>query len=80
MRSRNNSGTEKTEKPEARVIHLKERIRDSDATVTSSEAASYIHDLAKELKAIAESAHLKFLAHLLALVVEESAAQRRSRL
>ena len=44
------------------------------------DAAEYIHDMAIELKGIAESAKFTFLAYLLDLVIEESAMQKRGRL
>ena len=41
------------------------------------DSAEYIHGMAIELKGIAESANCSFLAYLLDLVIEESAAQKR---
>jgi hypothetical protein len=52
----------------------------SQTSVSRSEGASYVHEMAIELKGIAESAKLSFLAYLLDLVIEESAVQKRGRL
>ncbi len=54
--------------------------RDGQKSATPRDAASYVHEMAIELKGIAESARLSFLAHLLHLPIEESAAQMRGRL
>ncbi len=53
---------------------------DSHKSATPRDAASYVHEMTIELKGIAESARLSFLAHLLDLAIEESAAQMRGRL
>lgn len=53
---------------------------DSQKLVSPRDAASYVHEMAIELKGMAESAKLSFLAYLLDLVIEESAVQRRGRL
>lgn len=70
---------ERESEPTARIIFLKDHNGSGEQPISSYEAACYIHDLAKELKVMAESAHLNFLAHLLDMVVEESAMQRRGR-
>ncbi len=54
--------------------------RAGQMSATPRDAASYVHEIAIELKGIAESARLSFLAHLLDLAIEESAAQMRGRL
>ena len=51
-----------------------------DDLILPRNAAGYIHDMSIELKDIAESARLSFLAYLLDLVIEESGAQKRGRL
>lgn len=48
--------------------------------ISGQDAASYINDLALEMKTLAESAKLSFLAYLIELVIEESAVQKRRRL
>ena len=48
--------------------------------VSPRDAANYVHEMAIELKGIAELAKLSFLAYLLDLVIEESAVQKRGRL
>ncbi len=48
--------------------------------VSPCDAASYVHEMAYELKGIAESAKLSFLSYLLDLVIEESGIQKRGRL
>jgi len=48
--------------------------------VLPRDAASYIHEMAIEMKDIAETARLSFLAYLLDLVIEESGVQKRGRL
>ncbi len=53
---------------------------DSLPTLTAIDAAGYVHEMAFELKGIAESAKLSFLAYLLDLVIEESGVQKRGRL
>ena len=52
-------------------------IPDGQGPITREDTASYIHDMARELKTLAETANFSFLAYLLELVIEESAAQRR---
>lgn len=51
-----------------------------DEQVLPRDAAGYIHDMAIELKDMAETARFSFLAYLLDLVIEESAMQKRGRL
>jgi hypothetical protein len=48
--------------------------------ISRLDTASYVHDMAPELKQLAETAKFSFLAYLLELVIEESAAQKRGRL
>ena len=48
--------------------------------ISRQDSATYIHDMTKELKTLAESANFAFLAYVLELAIEESAAQRRGRL
>lgn len=48
--------------------------------ISRQDAASYINDMAYEMKALAEKARLSFLTYLLELVIEESASQKRGRL
>ena len=48
--------------------------------ISREDAASYINDIALEMKRLAESSKLKVLSHLLELVIEESAIQKRARL
>lgn len=48
--------------------------------VSHRDAASYVHEMAIELKGIAESAKLSFLSYLLDLAIEESLVQKRGRL
>jgi len=55
-------------------------IGDIQKQVSPRDAASYVHEMAIELKGIAESAKLSFLTYLLDLVIEESAIQKRGRL
>lgn len=50
-----------------------------DEQILPSDAAGYIQEMAIELKDIAESARLSFLAYLLDLVIEESGMQKRGR-
>lgn len=52
----------------------------SQISVSRNDGASYVHEMAIELKGIAESAKLSFLAYLLDLVIEESTVQKRGRL
>lgn len=52
----------------------------SQKPISPRDAASYVHEMAIELKSIAESAKLSFLAYLLDLVIEESEVQKRGRL
>ncbi len=54
--------------------------REGKKSATPRDAASYVHEMAIELKGIAESSRLSFLAHLLELAIEESAAKKRGRL
>lgn len=44
--------------------------------ISRHDALTYIHDMARELKLIAESSNFLFLAYLIELVTEESAAQQ----
>ena len=60
------------------VDHLEDT--DSHKSATPRDAAGYVYEMTVELKGIAESARLSFLAHLLDLAIEESAAQKRGRL
>ena len=46
-------------------------------SASPQDAAGYIHEMAIELKGIAESARHSFLAYLLDLVIEESTVQKR---
>jgi len=48
--------------------------------ISAQDAASYINDLALEMKVLAETARLSFLAYLIELIIEESAIQKRRRL
>ena len=50
------------------------------APISRLDAAFYIHEMAIELRALAETAKFSFLAYLLELVIEESAAHKRERL
>jgi hypothetical protein len=60
-----------------KTVLLAEKVKKS---ATPRDAASYVHEMAIELKGIAESSRLSFLAHLLELAIEESAAKKRGRL
>jgi hypothetical protein len=55
-------------------------VGNSQKPISPHDAASYVNEMAIELKGIAESAKLSFLAYLLDLVIEESAVQKRGRL
>lgn len=62
--------------------HIGDHLEDTDShkSATPRDAAGYVYEMTVELKGIAESARLSFLAHLLDLAIEESAAQKRGRL
>jgi len=59
-----------------------EELQDSSGSksITAQDAASYVNEIALELRTLARSAGLFFLAYLLELVIEESAVQKRGRL
>jgi hypothetical protein len=81
----NDGETEKLRRPE-----LAEQTRsnavfvpegdDGKTSVYPCDVAGYIHDMAVELKGLADSANFSFLSYLLDLVIEESAVQKRGRL
>lgn len=48
--------------------------------ISRQDSATYIHDMAKELKILAEATNFSFLAYLLELAIEETAAQQQGRL
>jgi hypothetical protein len=53
---------------------------DEHGAISRLDAASYIHDMAIELKALADTANFSYLAYLFELAIEESSAQKRGRL
>ncbi len=55
-------------------------IPDEQIAISGLDTASYIHDMSIELKSLAEKANFSFLAYLLHLAIEESAAQQRGRM
>ena len=63
------------EEPNTRINKFAEQ-----GAISRSDTASYVRDMAIELKQLAETAKFSFLAYLLELVIEESAAQKRGRL
>lgn len=66
-------------------LSLEKTMQDGDSDfwpedISREDAASYINDLALEMKRLAEASKLKVLSHLLKLVIEESTIQKRARL
>lgn len=71
-------------KPDTRLEKegCKEHSVDSNGpkSITAQDAASYVNEIALELRTLARSTELFFLAYLLELVIEESAVQKRGQL
>ncbi len=81
-KSKESAGIQKPAPSQRIGAKLGDYLEDSDThtSATPRDAASYVYEMTVELKGIAESARLSFLAHLLDLAIEESAAQKRGRL
>jgi hypothetical protein len=81
-KSKESSGVQNSAPSEHIGDQLVDHLEDTDShkSATPRDAAGYVYEMTVELKGIAESARLSFLAHLLDLAIEESAAQKRGRL
>lgn len=72
-----NSSMQEDEQSSHKEADANLNINEEHATITRLDTATYIHDMAIELKSLAETANFSFLGYLLELAIEESAAQKR---